>query len=143
MFAVVKTGGKQYKVKKGDKIIIEKIEGKAGDKVKFDQVLLVKEEKGIKIGTPLVKDAYVEAQILEQKRGPKVIIFKYKPKKRYRKKQGHRQPQTVVKIEKIVTARLSSKAFSKKKSLARKTAKKSLVKRGRGRAKKRDRKHKA
>ena len=129
MFAVIKTGGKQYKVKEGDKLTVEKLEAKVGDKIKFEQVLLVAENDDVKIGTPFIKGAFVEAEVLEQKKGPKVIIFKYKPKKRYKKKRGHRQPQTVVEIKGIVTSQPS-------KSSLKKTAKKSLVKKTPKRTKK-------
>jgi large subunit ribosomal protein L21 len=98
--AIIKTGGKQYKVNTGDKLKIEKIEGKEGDKVKFDEVLLVADEKGkdVKIGTPKVKDAKVEAKILKQARAKKVTVIKYKAKIRYRRKLGHRQHYTEVEI---------------------------------------------
>ena len=101
MLAVIKTGGKQYDVREGDKIEIEKLEGKAGDKLVFDEVLLVDDEKEIKIGDTVVKGAKVEGKILEQKRDDKVTVIKQKPKKRYFKKQGHRQHLTVVEITKI------------------------------------------
>lgn len=103
MIAVVKTGGKQYKVSPKDKIRIEKIEGEEGSKVVFDQVLMVSSEdaKDINIGDPLVKGAKVEGKILKQGRAAKVIVVKYKPKLRYNKKAGHRQPFTEVEIEKI------------------------------------------
>ena len=101
--AVIKTGGKQYKVSKGDKLKIEKIEGEAGDKIEFDQVLLVSDEKGDKltIGQPTVKDKKVSATILDQGRAPKVTVIKYKRKTRYRRKQGHRQPFTQVEITNV------------------------------------------
>ncbi|MFZ2969934.1 MAG: 50S ribosomal protein L21 [Minisyncoccia bacterium] len=103
MIAVVKTGGKQYKVSPKDKIRIEKIEGEEGSKVVFDQVLMISSEdaKDINIGDPLVKGAKVEGKILKQGRAVKVIVVKYKPKLRYNKKAGHRQPFTEVEIEKI------------------------------------------
>lgn len=98
--AVIKTGGKQYKVSKGDKVKIEKIQGEVGDKVEFDQVLLVSDDKGAKltIGQPTIKDKKVEAKILEQGRESKVTVMKYKRKTRYRRKQGHRQLFTKVEI---------------------------------------------
>lgn len=92
--AVIKTGGKQYLVAKGDSIKIEKIPGEEGEKIVFDKVLLI----GDKIGQPFIKGASVEAKILRQARARKVIIFKHKPKKRYKKKQGHRQQFTEVQI---------------------------------------------
>lgn len=101
MLAVIKTGGKQYLVKPGDKIKIEKI-GKEGDKeIIFDQVLLVEKNRKIEIGTPLVKGAKVVGKILRQGKSKKVIVFKYKPKTRYKKKAGHRQLFTEIEILKI------------------------------------------
>lgn len=111
MLAVIKTGGKQYLVKPGDKIKIEKIEKEPSKEIIFDQVLLLEKNKKLEIGKPNVKGAKVKAKVLEQGRGEKVIVFKYKPKKRYKKKKGHRQPYTLVEITKI------------EKSLTDKTAK--------------------
>lgn len=102
MLAIIKTGGKQYLVKKGDRIKIEKIKGKEGKEVGFTDVLLIQKGKKIEIGTPKVKNAKVIGKILKQGKGDKVIIFKYKPKKRYKKKTGHRQPYTEVEIKDIV-----------------------------------------
>ena len=101
MLAVIKTGGKQYIVKKGDKIKIEKVKEAQGQEIIFDQVLLVEKVKKVKIGTPFVEGAKVTGKVLEHTKGEKIIVFKYKPKKRYRKKQGHRQPYTLVEITKI------------------------------------------
>jgi len=99
---VIKTGGKQYLVQPGQEITIEKIKGKPKDKVIFDQVLLcVDNKKTAFIGQPLIKGAQVKAQIIEQGRGKKKIVFKYKAKKRYKKKKGHRQDYTKVKILEI------------------------------------------
>jgi len=101
MLAVIKTGGKQYKVSPKDKIKIEKLEGDEGKEIIFDQVLLVEKNKKLEIGTPLVKRAKVVGKVLQQGRGDKIIILKYKPKTRYKKKSGHRQPFTEVEITKI------------------------------------------
>ncbi|NQV00619.1 MAG: 50S ribosomal protein L21 [Parcubacteria group bacterium] len=101
MFAVIKTGSKQYLVSPGDKIKIEKLETDEGKEIIFDQVLLLEKNKALKIGDPLVKGAKVTAKVLKQDRAKKVIIFKYKPKKRYQKKMGHRQPYTEVEILKF------------------------------------------
>ena len=103
MLAIIKTGGKQYKVKAGDKIKIEKIEGEIGTKTEFGEILLLADEDGkeVKIGAPFIKGVKAEGKILKQGRGDKVIIFKYKAKKRYHKKQGHRQDFTEVEITKI------------------------------------------
>ncbi|MCD6114800.1 50S ribosomal protein L21 [bacterium] len=101
MFAVIKTGGKQYLVKPGDKIKIEKIKNKEGEEVVFEEVLLVSDDKKTEIGKPLVEGAKVKAKVLEHGKGEKIIIFKYRSKKRYRKKQGHRQPYTLIEILEI------------------------------------------
>jgi large subunit ribosomal protein L21 len=105
MFAIIKTGGKQYKIKKGDEIRVEKIKGEKGDKIEFDKVLLLADEKARKvdIGRPYLKEKKVEAKILEQGRSKKVTVIKYKPKSRYRRKVGYKQPYTKVKIVKIIT----------------------------------------
>ncbi len=101
MLAVIKTGGKQYLVSPGDKIKIEKLNKKEGSEVTFSEVLLLEKQKKIEIGDPLVKGAKVTAKVLKQGKGKKVIIFKYKSKKRYHLKKGHRQPFTQVEILKI------------------------------------------
>lgn len=98
MYAIIKTGGKQYRVSEGDEIFVEKLEGGAGDKVTFDQVLAVSNDQGIQVGNPLVENAKVEAEIVKHGKGKKIVIFKYKSKKTYRNKTGHRQPYTKVKI---------------------------------------------
>ncbi|MDU3125771.1 MAG: 50S ribosomal protein L21, partial [Finegoldia magna] len=92
--------GKQYKVSEGDVIKVEKIEAEAGDKIEFDQVLMVAGDD-VKVGSPVVEGAKVSAEVLDQKKDKKIVIFKFKAKKNYRKKKGHRQPYTLVKIEKI------------------------------------------
>ena len=97
MYAIIETGGKQYRVQQGDVITIEKLNAEAGDKVCFDHVLVLGEGEGIQIGTPYVGSA-VEGTVVESGKGKKVVIFKYKSKKDYRKKQGHRQPYTMVEI---------------------------------------------
>ena len=102
MLAVIKTGGKQYLVAPGDKIKIEKLDEKEGAEVAFSEVLLLEKNKKLEIGTPLVKEVKVMGKVLKQGKGKKVIIFKYKPKKRYKVKKGHRQPFTEVEILKIV-----------------------------------------
>lgn len=99
MYAIIATGGKQYKVSEGDIITIEKLGLEAGEKVTFDQVLAVS-DNGIKVGTEAA-NASVEASVVKEGRGRKVIVYKYKRKTGYHKKNGHRQPFTQVKIEKI------------------------------------------
>lgn len=103
MFAVIKTGGKQYIVKTGQRLKIEKLNVGEGDHFKFDHVLFVsKDDDHVEIGKPYINGATVEAKVLKQGRNKKVIVFKYHPKTRYRKTKGHRQPFTEVEITKIV-----------------------------------------
>lgn len=97
MFAIIQTGGKQYKVSVGQSIDVEKLERQVGDKVKFD-VLMICDGDNIKTGTPTIKDAVCEAEVVAQGKADKIIVYKYKAKKNERKKQGHRQPFTRVKI---------------------------------------------
>lgn len=97
MYAVIKTGGKQYKVAKDDVIAVEKLSGEAGESITFDHVLMV----GEKVGAPVVDGASVTAQVVEQFRSDKVIVFKKKRRQNYRRKHGHRQHQTLVKITAI------------------------------------------
>ena len=103
MYAVIRTGGKQYKVAPEDVLQIEKIEGAAGDAVSFSDVLMVAGEGGPTFGAPLVSGAVVSAEVVEQGRGPKVIIFKKKRRQNYRRKRGHRQELTTVRILEILT----------------------------------------
>ena len=101
MYAVIQTGGKQYRVQQGDVIFVEKLDCQAGDSVSFDSVLLVGGEAGTKVGAPLVTGAIVEGKVLDQVKGKKIVVYKYKAKKGYHKRQGHRQPYTKVEIGKI------------------------------------------
>lgn len=101
MIAIIKTGGKQYKVALGQKIQIEKLDAKENEGVVFDEVLLIENNGKVEVGQPTVKGAKAEGKIIKQGREDKVIIFKYKSKKRFHKKQGHRQPYTMVEITKI------------------------------------------
>jgi large subunit ribosomal protein L21 len=101
MYAVVATGGKQYKVAEGDILRIEKINGELGSAVAFDKVLLLSDGENVKIGQPDVEGATVHGQIVDQGKSKKIIVFKYKRRKRYRRKQGHRQPYTAVRIDRI------------------------------------------
>ncbi|MBO5725273.1 MAG: 50S ribosomal protein L21 [Lentisphaeria bacterium] len=101
MYAVIATGGKQFKVQEQDIVTMERIEGEAGAKVTFGEVLAVGEGAELKVGTPFVADAKVEGEIVEQLRGPKLIAFKMKRRKGYRKRKGHRQELTKVKITAI------------------------------------------
>jgi large subunit ribosomal protein L21 len=101
MYAVVETGGKQYKVSEGDMISVEKIKASEGDKVVLDKVLLYSDGNELKVGAPYVDGAKVEADVVENGKGKKIVIFKFKAKKDYRKKQGHRQPYTMLKVSSI------------------------------------------
>ena len=101
MYAVFKTGGKQYRVEQGDKLRVEKLPGNVGDAVTFDQVLLVGGE-ALKLGKPLVGGAKVQAKIVGQGLGKKLVVFKFRRRKNYRRKNGHRQPFTALEITQIV-----------------------------------------
>ena len=101
MYAIVKTGGKQYKVAQGDVLFVEKLEANEGDVVTLDQVLAVAGENGLTVGAPVVEGATVTAKVVAQGKAKKVIVYKYKAKKDYRRKQGHRQSYTKIVVEKI------------------------------------------
>jgi large subunit ribosomal protein L21 len=102
MYAVCKTGGKQYRVAAGDTIKVEKLEGKPGDAVELAEVLLLADGENIVLGRPLIEGALIKAEILEQDRDRKVTIFKYRRRRRYRRKTGHRQPFTALRVVDIV-----------------------------------------
>lgn len=114
MYAVIETGGKQYRVQEGDVVSVEKLPVAAGEKVTLEKVLVYSDGKTVKVGSPYVDNAKVETTVLENGKGEKVIIFKYKSKKDYRKKQGHRQPYTMLQIDSIAMV---------KKTTAKKAAK--------------------
>ena len=99
--AIIETGGKQYRVKEGDVIFIEKLPAEAEEKVRFDKVLAILDESDPKIGAPYVEGAAVEASVVKNGKSKKIVVYKMHPKKGYRRKQGHRQPYTKVIIEKI------------------------------------------
>ena len=99
MYAIIRTGGKQYKVEAGDEIMVEKLDANVGDKVTFEVLMLCGDE--ITVGKPVVEGVVANAEVLEHGKGQEVIVFHYKPKKNIRKKQGHRQPYTKVKIDSI------------------------------------------
>ena len=104
MYAVIETGGKQYKVSKGDILKIEKLNVEEGQDVNFDKVLLYSNGDELQIGKPLLENVLVSGKVLAHGKGKKIIVFKYKPKKNYRKKKGHRQLFTKVRIEEIALA---------------------------------------
>lgn len=101
MYAVVSSGGKQYKVCEGETLRVEKISGEIGDQVSFDKVLMVSDGENVRIGTPVLDGVAVRGQIVEHGKNKKIIVFKYKRRKRYRRKQGHRQQYTAIKIDNI------------------------------------------
>ena len=117
MFAVIKTGGKQYCVKTGQILKVEKIKGKKGDNLSFDHILAISDGKENTIGTPLVEGALIEAKILDQIRDKKIIVFKKRRRKNYRSKQGHRQNLTVLKIESILKDGKKNDSLSTTKKL--------------------------
>jgi len=100
MYAIIKTGGKQYKVAEGDVIFVEKLDAEVDSTVTFDEILAIGGEE-LRVGNPTVEGASITAKVLRQAKSKKVIIFKYKAKKGYRRKQGHRQPYTKLEIQKI------------------------------------------
>lgn len=102
MYAVIATGGKQYRVSVGDEVFLEKLEGLSGDTVTFDKVLAMDDDSGLRAGEPYLDGATVEGEIVKQGKNRKIIVFKYKAKKGYRRKAGHRQPYTRVRITRIV-----------------------------------------
>ncbi len=101
MYAIIESCGKQYRVSEGDVVFFEKLDTEEGKKVTFDKVILVSEEGNIQIGSPYVKGIKVEGKVVSHGKGKKIIVFKMKPKKNYRRKQGHRQPYTKVEITAI------------------------------------------
>ena len=111
MYAIIESCGKQYKVTEGDVIFFEKLDVEEGKKVTFDNVVLVSDDKKVEVGAPYVKGVKVEGKVVANGKGKKIIVYKYKAKKNYRRTQGHRQPYTKVEITKIKTA--AEKAESK------------------------------
>ncbi len=101
MYAVIKTGGKQYKVEKGTTLRVEKLEGDAGTQLTFEEVLLVADGENVQIGTPMLGGAKVSAEIVAQEKGEKLIVFKFRRRKAYRRKNGHRQSYTAIKVTDI------------------------------------------
>jgi large subunit ribosomal protein L21 len=103
MYAIIQTGGKQYRVSQGDLITLEKLAGAAGDRIEINSVLMVGEGDQIRVGQPRLEQASVVGTIVRQERGPKVLIYKHKRRKGYQKKQGHRQWQTLLRVTDIMT----------------------------------------
>ena len=101
MYAVIASGGKQYKVEQGEVLRVEKLTGDIGSPVTFDRVLMISDGDTVRIGTPVLDDVSVQGHIVEQEKAKKIIVFKYKRRKRYRRKQGHRQSYTAIKIDSI------------------------------------------
>lgn len=120
MYAIIETCGKQYKVSEGDVVFFEKLEAEEGKKIKFDKVILVSDEGKVEVGTPYVKGAKVEGKVIAHGKAKRIIVFKYKAKKNYRRKQGHRQPYTKVEITSIKLA--AEKKETDKKATENKTA---------------------
>jgi large subunit ribosomal protein L21 len=123
MFAVIKTGGKQYRVAPDDVIRIERIAGEAGDEIAFDDVLMLDADGGTTVGAPLVDGAKVMGTLVEQARGEKIIVFKKKRRKNYRRTQGHRQDLSVVRITDITGPGVKKKAAAKAKAKPKAEAK--------------------
>ena len=115
MYAIIETCGKQYKVAEGDVVFFEKLDAEVDKKYVFDKVVLVSNDEKVQVGNPYVKGVKVEGKVISHGKGKKVIVFKMKPKKNYRRKQGHRQPYTKIEITKIVTA--TTKATEKKEAV--------------------------
>ena len=103
MYAVIQTGGKQYKVQAGDTVVVEKLAGKAGDSIVFDDVLLVADDEQVAVGRPRVDGAKVSGEIVDHVQGDKLIVYKFRRRKNYRRKNGHRQDLTAVKINDVTT----------------------------------------
>jgi len=101
MYAIIQTGGKQYKVSPGDELRVEKLDGNPGDFITFDQILMVVDKDNIKLGKPYLEDSKVKARIIRHGKDRKIIVFKYKRRKNYKRKKGHRQHYTLVRIEEI------------------------------------------
>lgn len=132
MYAIIEACGKQYKVLEGDTVFFEKLDEEVGKKVTFDKVLLVSDDKEVKVGDPYVKGVKVEGKVVSHGKGKKIIVFKMKPKKNERTKQGHRQPYTKVEITSIklagAKAEKEEKSASEEKPAKKTTAKKEETK---------------
>ena len=127
MYAIIESCGKQYKVAEGDVVFFEKLDAEEGKKVTFDNVVMVSEEGKVQIGNPYVKGVKVEGKVISHGKGKKIIVFKMKAKKNYRRKQGHRQPYTKVEITSIKTATKKAET-TKKEEPAKEASKKATEK---------------
>lgn len=121
MYAIIESCGKQYKVAQGDVVFFEKLDAEEGKKVTFDKVILVSEDGKVQVGNPYVKDVKVEGKVVSHGKAKKIIVFKMKPKKNYRRKQGHRQPYTKVEITGIKTAAKKAETVKKTETTEKKT----------------------
>ena len=128
MYAIIESCGKQYKVAQGDVVFFEKLDAEEGKKVTFDKVILVSEEGKVQVGNPYVKGVKVEGKVVSHGKAKKIIVFKMKPKKNYRRKQGHRQPYTKVEITEIKTAAKKAETTESKAETKTATAKKTTKK---------------
>ena len=130
MYAIIESCGRQYKVSEGDVVFFEKLDAEEGKKVTFDNVVLVSNDKKVEVGSPYVKGVKVEGKVVAHGKHKKIVVYKYKAKKNYRRKQGHRQPYTKVEITKIKTAteKAEVKETAEKKTATKTTAKKATVK---------------
>ena len=126
MYAIIESCGRQYKVSEGDVVFFEKLDTEVGKKVTFKEVVLVSDDKKVEVGAPYVKGAKVEGKVVEHGKGKKIVVYKYKAKKNYRRTQGHRQPFTKVEITKIATA--AEKAPKAEATEAKTTTKKATAK---------------
>ena len=127
MYAILETGGKQYRVAEGDVIKVEKLPGDAGDQIQFDKVLLISDGNEVKVGTPYIEGAKIAGEIVETGKGKKVIVFKFKSKKDYRRKQGHRQPFTAVEITSLTGKATPRKSAEKEVAEEKKDVQESKV----------------
>ena len=126
MYAIIESCGRQYKVAEGDVVFFEKLDTEEGKKITFDNVVLVSDDKKVEVGAPYVKGVKVEGKVVSHGKGKKILVYKYKAKKNYRRTQGHRQPYTKVEITKIKTA--AEKAEAKEASAKETTTKKTTTK---------------
>lgn len=126
MYAIIETGGKQYRVQEGDVITVEKLNKEAGETIELDKVLVLNDDKELKVGAPYIEGAKVFGEVVENGKGKKVVIYKYKAKKDYHKKQGHRQPYTMIEI-KSLDGKAPAKAAKPEKKVSSSMLKDELI----------------